>query len=80
MSKYWTEVARVDSSIVAIPPFRIDLPASSERVGFGAQTPRVEVDNEIELGEVLRPMGLSTVMSTEVIRGRSSPIFAFAKT
>ena len=60
MSKYWTEVARVDSSIVTIPPFRIDVPASSERVGFGAQTPRAEVDNEIELGEVLGPTGLST--------------------
>ena len=58
MSKHWTEVARIDGSIVAISPFRIDIPASSERVGFGAQTPRA--DNEFELGEVLRPTGLST--------------------
>ena len=60
MSKHWTEVAQVDSSVVAIPPFRIDVPVSSERVGFGAQTPRAEVDDEIELGEVLGPTGLST--------------------
>ena len=60
MSKHWTEVARVDGSIVAIPPFRVDVPASSERFGFGAQTPRAEADDEIELGEVLRPMGLLT--------------------
>ena len=60
MGKHWTEVARVDGSIVAIPPFRVDVPASSERVGFGAQTPRAEADNEIELGEVLGPTGLST--------------------
>ena len=60
LGKHWTEVARVDGSIVAIPPFRIDVPVSSERVGFGAQTPRAEADNEIELGGVLRPTGLST--------------------
>ena len=54
------EVAQVDGSIVAIPPFRIDIPASSERVGFGAQTPRAEADDEIELGEVLGPTGLTT--------------------
>ena len=60
MHKHWTEVAQVDGSIVAIPPLRIDVPASSERVRFGAQAPRVEADDEIELGEVLRPTGLST--------------------
>ena len=60
MSKHWTEVAWVDSSIVTIPPFRIDVPASSEGVGFGAQMPRAEADNEIELGEVLGPTGLLT--------------------
>ena len=54
------EVAWVDGSIVTIPPFRIDVPASSEGVRFGAQMPRAEVDNEIELGEVLGPTGLST--------------------
>ena len=54
------EVTRVDSSIVAIPPFGVDVPASSERVGFGAQMPRAEADDEIELGEVLGPTGLST--------------------
>ena len=59
MCKHWTEVARVDGSIVAIPPFRIDVPASSERVRFGAQAPRAEADDEIKLGEVLRPTGLS---------------------
>ena len=60
MRKYWTEVTWVDGSIVAIPPFGVDVPASSERVGFGAQTPRAEADDEIELGEVLGPTGLTT--------------------
>ena len=58
MGEHWTEVARINGSIVTIPPFRIDIPASSERVGFGAQTPRVEADDKIELGKVLGPMGL----------------------
>ena len=59
MSKHWTEVAWINSSIVAISPFRVDVPSSSQRVGFGAQSPRTETDNKIELGKVFRPMGLS---------------------
>ena len=52
------EVVRVDYGIASIPPFRIDVPLSSESIWFGAEMTRVEPDNKIELGEVLRPLHL----------------------
>ena len=52
------EVVRVDCSVASIPPFRIDILLSSESIWFGAKTTRVEPDNKIELGEVLRPLCL----------------------
>ena len=58
MSKHWTEVAHINGSIVAISPFRVDVPLSSQRVGFGAQSPRTETDDKIELGKVFGPTGL----------------------
>ena len=50
------EVVRVNYSIASIPPFRIDITLSSESVQFGAKTTRVEPDDKIVLGEVLRPL------------------------
>ena len=47
------EVVRVDCSIASIPPFRIDVPLSSESVWFGAKMTRAEPDNKVELEEVL---------------------------
>jgi len=47
------EVVRIDCSIASIPLFRIDIPASSENIQFGAKTTRTEPDNKIELREVL---------------------------
>jgi len=52
------EVVRVDCSAASIPPFRIDVPSSSESVQFGAKMTRVEPDDKVELGEVLRPLYL----------------------
>jgi len=49
---------RVDYSVASIPPFRIDVPSSSESIWFGAKTTRVEPDNKVELGEVLGPLHL----------------------
>ena len=54
------EVAQINGSIVAISPFRVDVPSSSQRVRFGAQLPRTETDDKIELGKVFRPTGLSS--------------------
>ena len=48
------EVVRVDYSVASILPFRIDIPSSSESIWFGAETTRMEPDDKVELGEVLR--------------------------
>ena len=42
------EVVRVDYSIASIPPFRIDVPSSSESIQFGAKMTRAEPDNKVE--------------------------------
>ena len=55
LSKDGLEVMRVDCSIASISPFRIDVPSSSESIWFSAETTRMEPDNKVELGEVLRP-------------------------
>ena len=52
------EVVRVDCGIASIPPFRIDIPLSSESIWFRAKTTRAEPDDKVELGEVLRPLHL----------------------
>jgi len=49
------EVVRVNCGIASIPPFRIDVPSSSESIQFCAKITRVESDNKVELGEVLGP-------------------------
>jgi len=48
------EVVRIDCSIASIPPFRIDIPSSSENIQFGAKMTRVEPDDKVELREILR--------------------------
>jgi len=55
---YGAEIMRVDTSIVLIPLFGIDIPASSEGIRFHAKSSRTETDDHIELGEELRPAGL----------------------
>jgi len=59
LSEDGLEVVKVDCSIASIPLFRIDVPLSSESIWFGAKMTRVESDNKVELGEVLRPPCLS---------------------
>ena len=54
-SKNKLEVVRVDCGIASIPPFRIDVPSSSESIRFCAETTRTEPDDKIELGKVLGP-------------------------
>ena len=49
------EVMRVDCGIASIPPFRIDVPSSSESIRFHAKMTRAEPDDKIELEKVLRP-------------------------
>ena len=52
------EVVRVDCGIASIPPFRIDIPLSSESIQFYAEMTRVESDDKVELEEILRLLHL----------------------
>ena len=60
LSKDRFEVVRVDCGVASIPPFRIDIPSSSESIQFGTKMTRVEPDDKVELGEVLRLLCLSS--------------------
>ena len=52
------EVVRVDCGVASIPPFRIDVPSSSESIRFCAKMTRAESNDKIELGKVLGPLCL----------------------
>jgi len=58
LSEDGLEVVRVDCGIASIPPFRIDVPSSSESIWFSAKMTRVEPDDKVKLGEVLGPTHL----------------------
>jgi len=58
LSEDGLEVMRVDCGVASIPPFRIDVPSSSESIRFSAEMTRTEPDNKVELGEVLGPLHL----------------------
>ena len=58
LSEDGLKVVRVDCGIASIPPFRIDVLSSSESIQFCAKMTRVESDDKIELGKVLRPLHL----------------------
>ena len=54
LSEDGLEVVKVDCGVSSIPPFRMDVPLSSESIRFSAETTRAELDDKVELGEVLR--------------------------
>ena len=58
LSEDGLEVVRVDCGVASIPPFRIDVPSSSESIRFCAKMTRAEPDDKVELGEVLGPLRL----------------------
>ena len=58
LRKDQTEIMRVDVSVVLIPLFGIDVPASSEGIRFRAELPGTEANDHIELGQKLQPAGL----------------------
>jgi len=55
LSEDGLEVVRVDCGVASIPPFRIDVPSSSESIQFCAEMTRAEPDDKVELGKVLGP-------------------------
>ena len=60
MGEDWVEIVRVYQSIAIIPPFRVDIPTSRQSVRFSPKAARSKANDKVELGEELRPMGLST--------------------
>ena len=54
------EIVRINSSVVAIPLFGIDVPSSSQRVRFASESSRLEPDDHVKGAEVLGPVDLST--------------------
>ena len=55
LSEDGLEVVRVDCGVASIPPFRIDVPLSSESIWFGVEMTRAEPNDKVELEEVLGP-------------------------
>ena len=49
---------RIDGSIIAISPFRVNVIASDKSVGLSTQTPGVKRDNKMKMRKILRPPGL----------------------
>ena len=58
LGEHWFEVVRIYVNIVPIPLFWVDIPIASEGIGLCSEASRAEADGEVELGEVLQPMGL----------------------
>ena len=50
----------IDTGIVAIPLFTIDIPSYSKCIGFGAKFSGKELDHKVETREVFRPLCLPT--------------------
>ena len=59
-SEYWAVVLWVDTGIVAIPLFKVDVPSSSECVEFGSELSGMETNDEVESGKVFGPSCLPT--------------------
>jgi len=49
------EVVRVDCGVASIPPFRINIPLSSESVLFCAKIARTAPDDKVKLRKILGP-------------------------
>ena len=59
-SEYGLVVLRIDSGIVTIPLFKIDVPSSSKSIRLGSKFSRMEMDDEVESGKVFGPSCLLT--------------------
>ena len=59
LGEHWFEVVRIYTSVVPIPLFWVNIPMASEGIRLCSEVSRVEADGDVELGEVLRPVGLT---------------------
>jgi hypothetical protein len=53
------EVVRIHNRVVATPLFRVDIPLSSQCIGFNTELTRTETDDEVEGREKLGPARLA---------------------
>ena len=60
VNKNWTEIVRIYRGIVAASLLRVDIPLSSQSVGFGTKLARAEMDDEVKLQQIFRPLDLSS--------------------
>ena len=60
LGEHGLEVVRINSSVVPIPLFWVDVPASSQSIRFFSEASRAEANGKVKLGEELRPVGLTT--------------------
>ena len=58
---------RIYGDIVAASLLRVDIPSSSQSVGFGSESAREEMDDEVELQHIFKPLNL---LSGEEFGGR----------
>ena len=54
-SEYQVVVLWIDTGIVAIPLFKIDIPLSSECIRFGSKFSRMEMDYKVESRIIFGP-------------------------
>jgi hypothetical protein len=54
----WLEVVQIHNCIIATLLFRVDIPLSSQCIGFSTKLTRTETDDEVEGQEELRPARL----------------------
>src|SRR5467141_1371086 len=59
-SEYRAVVLRINSGIVAIPLSKVDVPLSSQCVGFGTEFPGSKPNDQVERGKVFGPSCLPT--------------------
>jgi hypothetical protein len=45
--------------VVAASPFRVDVPSSSQSIRFCSKVAWMEMDDEVELRKIFRPLDLS---------------------
>ena len=60
VSKNGAEIMRIDTGIVATSLFRVDVPSSSQCVGFLSESSGTEPDDEVKLVKIFRPSSLTT--------------------
>ena len=65
-SRNCMEIVRIYRGIVAASLLRVDIPSSSQSIGFGSESAGVETDDEVELQQIF---GTTDLLSSEEFGG-----------